>query len=281
MSDSGWLEVARGVFQRRYDPMEVSVVVVVGPTGLTVVDTRNNPAEAAEVIRDVALRFDSPIVAVVNTHAHYDHSFGNQAFAALPEVVIYGHHRIPRHFADYEGPRLTAVQADPSLEPDKRWADVTLTPPTILIDSPRLVAPGGRVLELIPLDPGHTDTDLAIFIPDCRVWLLGDVIEESGPPMFGSGSFPLAWPGVLTELLRAIEPGDVIVPGHGSVVDRDFVVHQTRRLQVVSDSIRSSHAAGTTLEDLPDDHELFATWPRTMLESAFAQGPAHPPAPST
>jgi glyoxylase-like metal-dependent hydrolase (beta-lactamase superfamily II) len=272
MTASGWLEVGRGVFQRRYDPMDVSVVVIVGPTGLTVVDTRNNPAEAEAVIRDVAARFDRPIVAVVNTHAHYDHTFGNQSFAALPELVIHGHHGIPRHFAEYEGPRLAAVQADPALEPDKSWADVVLTPPATLVSAPVVLVAGGRRIELIPLDPGHTDTDLAVFIPDGRVWLLGDIVEESGPPMFGSGSFPLDWPTVLTTLLRAIEPGDVIVPGHGAVVDRDFVVRQTAALQQVADTIRSCAAAGTTLDDLPEDHDLFALWPAVMLESAFTRG---------
>jgi glyoxylase-like metal-dependent hydrolase (beta-lactamase superfamily II) len=272
MTESGWLEVGRGVFQRRYDPMDVSVIVIVGPTGLTVVDTRNNPAEAEEVIREVASRFDRPIVAVVNTHAHYDHTFGNQSFAALPGIVIYGHHHIPRHFAEYEGPRLAAVQADPALEPDKSWADVVLTPPLSPVGAPRTVAPGGRRIELIPLEPGHTDTDLAVFIPDGRIWLLGDIVEESGPPMFGSGSFPLDWPTVLTTLLRGIEPGDVIVPGHGAVVDRDFVVRQTAALQNVADTIRSCAVAGTTLADLPEDHDVFALWPPGMLESAFTRG---------
>lgn len=276
MTESGWLEVGPGVFQRRYDPMDVSVVVIVGPAGLTVVDTRNNPAEAGEVIRDVALRFRLPIVAVVNTHAHYDHSFGNQSFAALPGVVLYGHHLIPRHFAQYEGPRLAAVQADPTLEPDKAWADVVLTPPGILVAAPCTVTAGGRPIELIPLGPGHTDTDLVVFVPEGRVWLLGDIVEESGPPMFGSGSFPLAWPGVLAGLLQAIEPGDVIVPGHGAVVDRDFVVRQQEALQNVADTIRSSSAAGTSLDDLPADHDLFALWPKVMLESAFRQGGAQP-----
>jgi hypothetical protein len=32
--------------------------------------------------------------------------------------------------------------------------------------------------------------------------------------------------------------------------------------------------AGSTLEDLPDDHELFGLWPKVMLESAFARGAA-------
>lgn len=274
MTESGWLEVGHGVFHRRYDPMDVSVVVVVGPTGLTVVDTRNNPAEAEEVIRDIARRFDLPIVAVVNTHAHYDHTFGNQSFAALPSVLIYGHHLMPRHFAEYEGPRLTAQQADPSREPDKRWADVVLTPPGELVTARTAVVAGGRTIELIPLEPGHTDTDLAVLVPDCRVWLLGDVIEQSGPPMFGSGSYPLAWPEVLAGLLGVIRPGDVIVPGHGVVVDRDFVERQMAALQTVADTIRSCAAARTSLDDLPDDHALFTLWPRAMLESAFTQGGA-------
>lgn len=273
MTASGWLEVGRGVFQRRYDPMDVSVIVVAGPTGLTVIDTRNNPAEAEEVIRDAADRFGLPIVAVVNTHAHYDHSFGNQSFAALP-ASIYGHHLVPRHFADHEGPRLAAQQADPSREPDKAWAHVVLTPPDVLVAKPLVVAAGGRTIELIPLGPGHTDTDLAVLVPDARVWLLGDVIEESGPPMFGSGSFPLAWPGVLADLLRLIEPGDVVVPGHGAAVDRDFVARQMESLQKVADTIRSCRDAGISLHELPQDHELFTLWPVAMLESAFTQGNA-------
>jgi len=272
MTESGWVEVGRGVFQRRYEPMDVSVIVVVGPAGLTVVDTRNNPAEAEEVIRDVDARFGLPIVAVVNTHAHYDHTFGNQTFATLPSVSIYGHHRIPQHFAAYEGPRLAAQQADPSREPDKDWADVVLTPPDVLVTAPVALMVGGRALELIPLDPGHTDTDLAVLVPDCRVWLLGDVIEESGPPMFGSGSYPFTWPVVLAGLLEAIRPGDIIVPGHGAVVDRDFVVRQMEALQQVADTIRASVTAGTSLEDLPADHDLFGLWPKVMLDSAFARG---------
>jgi len=272
MTESGWVEVGRGVFQRRYEPMDVSVIVVVGPAGLTVVDTRNNPAEAEEVIRDVDARFGLPIVAVVNTHAHYDHTFGNQTFATLSSVPIYGHHRIPQHFAAYEGPRLAAQQADPSREPDKDWADVVLTPPDVLVTAPVALMVGGRALELIPLDPGHTDTDLAVLVPDCRVWLLGDVIEESGPPMFGSGSYPFTWPVVLAGLLETIRPGDIIVPGHGAVVDRDFVVRQMEALQQVADTIRASVTAGTSLEDLPADHDLFGLWPKVMLDSAFARG---------
>ena len=95
-----------------------------------------------------------------------------------------------------------------------------LTPPAVLGDHSLTVELGGRTIELVLLEPGHTDTDLAVHIPDARTWFLGDAIEESGPPMFGSGSYPLNWANALTALLPSIQDGDTVVPGHGHVVTR-------------------------------------------------------------
>jgi glyoxylase-like metal-dependent hydrolase (beta-lactamase superfamily II) len=275
MNGSAWSEVAGDVFQRRYDPLDVSVVAIVGETGVTVVDTRNNPAEADEIVHDVEERFARPIVAVVNTHAHYDHTFGNERFTREPGfsgVPIYGHALIPRHYEEFEGPRLAAVQADPGREPDKQWAEVRLTPPTELVHTPVTLHPGGRTIELVPIAPGHTDTDLAVFVPDARVWLLGDVIEESGPPMFGSGCFPLGWPGALDELLERIEPGDAIVPGHGAVVDRDFVVRQADHLRGVAELVRAAHAENAPAEEVDLPAGLLTLWPEPFLRSALKAG---------
>ena len=48
-----------------------------------------------------------------------------------------------------------------------------------------------------PALPGHTDTDLVVHVPDADTWVVGDVIEASGSPMFGSGCYPLEFPGSL------------------------------------------------------------------------------------
>ncbi|MBK4346750.1 MBL fold metallo-hydrolase [Lacisediminihabitans changchengi] len=270
MSSSAWTEIADGVSQRRYDPEDVSIVAIVGTSGVSVIDTRNNPAEGEEMIADVEHEFGLPIVAVINTHAHYDHTFGNQVFAARG-IPIYGHYRIAAHHADYEAPRVAAAQADPAREPGQSWADVVLTAPTVLISEPSTVDLGGRAVELIPIDPGHTDTDIAVFVPDVRVWALGDVIEQSGPPMFGSGSFPLLWPDAVARLLDSISSSDPIIPGHGTVVDRDFVERQIDQLAAVAHAIRSRHAAGLSVAAAVAEGGL-ELWPAWMLESAFARG---------
>ncbi len=273
-SDRGWTQVGDGVFQRRYPPLDLSVGVVLGPAGATVVDTGGTLGEAGAILRDVSEAFQLPVVAAINTHAHYDHVFGNQVFAALG-IPVYGHHRIPAHFAAHEGPRLAAVLADPLREPDKEWDGVELTPPSVLIRSALEVDLGGRALELIPIDPGHTDTDLAVLIPDCRTWFLGDVIEESGPPMFGSGSYPLAWPAALRSLMREMRAGDTIVPGHGAAVDRDFVDRQEQRLRAVADEIRRRYAPGLASDEVDVPDSLLDQWPERFLRSAFREGFAH------
>ena len=273
-SDRGWTQVGDGVFQRRYPPLDLSVGAILGPTGVTVVDTGGTLDEAGAILRDVRDAFRLPVVAAVNTHAHYDHAFGNQVFDALG-IPIYGHQRIPAHFSAYEGPRLTAVLADPAREPDKEWSGVELTPPSVLIGSALEIDPGGRAVELIPIDAGHTDTDLAVLVPDCRTWFLGDVIEESGPPMFGSGSYPLGWPAALRSLMREMRAGDTIVPGHGAAVDRDFVDRQEQLLRAVADEIRRLYAPGLASDEVELPDSLLDRWPERFLRSAFREGFAH------
>jgi glyoxylase-like metal-dependent hydrolase (beta-lactamase superfamily II) len=233
-----WTELADGVFHHRYDPLDVSVCLVRGEDGLLLVDTRCNPREAEQIVTDAAALTTLLIRWVVNTHAHYDHTFGNQRFAA--EAQIYGHARIPAHFDAYEQPRLDAWAADPAAEPQHDWDGVRPTPPTHLIAAPTCLDLGGREVRLIPLQPGHTDTDMVVQVPDADVWIVGDVVEESGPPMYGSGSFPLEWPDVLDRLADLLGVRSVVVPGHGRPVDRDFVVRQAGTLRRVADAITAS-----------------------------------------
>lgn len=246
-----WTVVAEGVHQRRGGPFDLSVVVVEGDAGVLVVDAGGDPGEGAEILADVRARFDRPILGLVNTHAHFDHTFGNQAFrTAGADVPIHGHASVARHFELYEGPRLAAWRADPSREPERTWADVALVPPTHPVRSSTELDLGGRTLLLLPQPPAHSDTDLVLFVPDARVWVLGDLVEESGPPMYGSGCYPLEWPAVLDTLVADMREGDLVVPGHGAVVDRAFVARQSRDLRMIADRLVDAHARGVSADDV-------------------------------
>jgi glyoxylase-like metal-dependent hydrolase (beta-lactamase superfamily II) len=241
----GWDEVADGVFQRRYNPLDVSVCVIRGADGLAVVDTRSSPQQADVIRADLRELGSQPVRWVINTHAHYDHSFGNQRFGRASDlnVPIYGHVRVPAHLDRYERHMLADWIARGE-EPVEEWREVVITPPTELVGDRYVLDLGDRAVELLHLGRGHTDNDLLLRIPDAAVWLAGDVIEESGPPCYGSGCFPFDWPQTVTRLLGLTDDGDVLVPGHGAPVDPAFVRAQQGQLAAVADLIRELHASG-------------------------------------
>lgn len=265
---SGWVEVADGVFQRRYDPLDISVCVVRGRGGLLLVDTRSSPRQADEIRSHLRELANDPVVGVVNTHAHFDHTFGNQRFTTVP---IYGHVLVPEHLEAYERPMLAEWVARRE-EPVDEWAEVEITPPTVLVgDQYRLVV-GDRVVELLHLGRGHTDNDIVVNIPDASTWIVGDLVEESGPPMYGSGCFPLDWPATCTALAGRLEGSDVVVPGHGRPVTRDFVVEQRLQLAQVAALITELHAARVPLGEALEAGAGRWALPQEGLDQAISAG---------
>ncbi len=154
-------------------------------------------------------------------------------------ATIYGHRLLPVHHETYERPML---------ERDE-FRDVVLTPPSELVDEHQVLDLGDRGVDLVHLGRGHTDNDLLLHVADVDVWLVGDVVEESGPPMYGSGSFPLDWPDTVAALLERLQPATTVVPGHGAPVGREFVEAQQRDLRTVADLIRELYAAGVPAAD--------------------------------
>ncbi len=255
-----WEEVADGVFRRRYQPHDVSVCVVRGTGGLLVCDTRSSHRQADEIRADLKELGALPVRWVVNTHAHFDHSFGNARFGPDSDLgaPIYAHERVPAHLDAYERPMLAELIAAGE-EPVDEWREIVITPPTVLVGEKMTLDLGGPAAELLHLGRGHTDNDLLLYLPASGVWLVGDLVEESGPPVYGSGSFPLDWPGTIGRLRAALREGDVLVPGHGAVVDAAFLAAQHEQLAAAAALVRDLHAAGVPAEQA--EAEAGDRWP--------------------
>ena len=74
---------------------------------------------------------------------------------------------------------------------------------------------------------GHTDHDLIVVVPgDPTVVFCGDLVEESGDPVIGPDSLLAEWPATLDAVLASGGQDARYVPGHGAVVDADFVRRQ-------------------------------------------------------
>jgi glyoxylase-like metal-dependent hydrolase (beta-lactamase superfamily II) len=237
--------VAAGIFRRRYQPHDVSVCVVRGADGLLVCDTRSSHRQADEIRADLTELGRQPVRWVVNTHAHFDHSFGNARFGPGSDLgaPIYAHERVPAHLDAYERPMLAELIAAGE-EPVDEWREIVITPPTVLVGDQMTLDLGGTAAELLHLGRGHTDNDLLVHLPASGVWLVGDLVEESGPPAYGPDSFPLDWPATITRLQAALVEGDVLVPGHGAAVGAAFLAAQHEQIAAVAALITELHAAG-------------------------------------
>ncbi len=100
--------------------------------------------------------------------------------------------------------------------------------------SVRVLDLGDRQVELAHPGRGHTAGDAVIRVPDADVLLAGDLVEESGDPAYGVDCHPLDWPGTLDVVLNLVGRDTVVVPGHGALVDRDFVEQQRQDVAITA-----------------------------------------------
>lgn len=266
VESSGWSEIGRGCFLRRYPSFDVSVGVVVGSAGLLVIDTRASLREADELLADLRRLSDAPVRWVVDTHWHFDHCFGNGRFT---DAVVYGHETVPATLAARaDEVRAELARRSPGWARD--MAELTLVPPTRTFSSVATVDLGDRVVELVHPGRGHTDGDVVVRVPDADVVYVGDLVEESGPPAYGDDSYPLEWPATLDVVAGLLTPRTAVVPGHGAVVDQAFVVNQRGDIQLVAQTIRRLAAEGVPIDQVWDAAEW--PYPHDALEEAVRRG---------
>ncbi|WP_432479678.1 MBL fold metallo-hydrolase [Nocardioides sp. GXQ0305] len=264
-------EVASRVWVARYEWFDANVTVLGGDRGLLVVDTHGSTAAGRTVVDDVSRLGAGEVVGVVNTHWHFDHTFGNEAFReAWPAAPVTAHEDAADELAR-RGEEIRQRYAD---SPDDPHRDEVLATRVVLPDdtfsSARVLDLGDRAVELVHPGRGHTAGDLVVRVPDADVLLAGDLVEESAPPAYGSDCFPLEWPLSLDIVLGLTTSGSVVVPGHGAPVDRDYVEVQRNEIGIVAETVRDLASRG-----VPAAGAIGAAdwpWEPGLLEQAVVRG---------
>lgn len=215
----GWEPLALGVARRRLPGVDATTGMVRGARGVLVVDTGGTLREGAEIARSVRAAAGRPVSYAVLTHAHWDHCLGTPAF---PGAGVVGHRGITARL-DPEDLAADAVRCGVAPAVAREAADA-LVRPDLLVDGVLVIDLGGVTVTLFHPGPAHTDHDLAVVVrSDRTVVFCGDLVEESGPPQAGPDASPEHWPAALDRLLAEGGGDALYVPGHGAVVDADFV----------------------------------------------------------
>jgi cyclase len=216
-------------------------VIVVGDEAVLVVDSGASPGGARRLIEAVRTVSDKPIRYLVDTHFHFDHAFGNSAFA--PETTLISHEatrlllgpdalegRTYRGFADGIPGRVQELRAQAAAEaaPDKRreiearaasleaygreLATVTLAPPRVAFSEHAVVDLGNHEVQLVYVGRGHTAGDALVFLPRERVLCSGDYFN--GYLGYMGDAYVDEWADGLDRLAQL--DFETVVAGHGA-----------------------------------------------------------------
>jgi glyoxylase-like metal-dependent hydrolase (beta-lactamase superfamily II) len=155
-------------------------------------------------------------VALLATHVDFDHVLGRMAFPDLSLGV-----------AESSMLRVRAQpgEAQRELRDQDERAYVVRPRPLSLGQTQSLPVPGrlglgDQELELHATG-GHTSDGMAVFAPWMGVLVVGDHLSPVEIPMISPGGSVADYRSTLAALSSVIERADTVVPGHGSVLDRD------------------------------------------------------------
>lgn len=193
---------------------EVETFALLTRRYFVLIDTTATPETAAAILAAVRPSLDGRQLLVVNTHADYDHAWGNAVFAG-PDAILLA--PIIAHEKARE--RLASQQAHDDLakrqRENPRFASVRLVAPTLTFVDTLKIHGGDLTLELLPT-PGHTADHISIWIPELRLLLAGDAAEHPFPYVHAAADLPI----LLASLRRLVDLHPALVlPCHGETTD--------------------------------------------------------------
>ena len=247
-------EVAPGLFFQ-YHHQESNNAWLVTDEGVLVIDSRQHPKRAEELLAAIRKTTDKPIKYVINTHAHGDHYFGNPVFKREGAVFI-AHRDTAIMMKTHHGHEMKRRQG--YFKQRKYDAgEVQLLLPDLTFDSKMSITLGGREIELLYLGPGQNPGDTLVHFPKERV------IFSGGPFSKNSWPNPQFTPSMASwiDLLRKIAAMDVdkYLGGHGDIGNKQDVLNEAQMLADFDTGMRAAVKKGMSREEIYKS-ELFAKY---------------------
>ena len=255
-----------------------NAAVIVTNDGVVVVDSHSKPSAAKFVYQQIQKVTNTPVKKIVNTHFHWDHWQGNEAYGSGVEVISSAQTKenltnpdagvggvafiekqlnaLPAEIQKLkdEATKAPNAQAKANIENNLRQAEAYLEElkrmkpplPTRTVSKTESVMVGGREIQLQMLGRGHTNGDLYIYLPKEKIVMTGDACVD-WMPYFGD-SYPEDWATTLAQ----VEKLDFthVIPGHGEPMTKQHLSFFRSYVADFVAAMKKGVADGASLDEL-------------------------------
>ena len=232
---------------------------VVTNDGVVVIDTPMVPSDAKKWAAEASKH--GPIRYVINTEPHGDHYSGSYYFGG----TVIGHEgtrkvALAAKIEDMKGMLQRMAPDSPPLDEDFRYH-----PPDITLSERLTLYLGKHTFELIYM-PGHTPSQVSVYVPEEKVVFCSDNINLATPVLFDS--LPYEW----LESLKKYQELDVdkVVPGHGDVCRKSCFSEMSNIIHTWIDTVADAIAKGMSLEEAQDKLPLAEQFSQMPKEGPMA-----------
>jgi len=219
---------------------------IVGHDGVAVIDTGGSITVGQRLRAAIRAITDKPILYVIFTHGHPDHTLGAAAFFEDKPIYV-GHRNLPGVLATHGEDYLRAAR---QLVGDANFAGTEIVAPTLLVEGAREIDLGGRRLKLESWPSGHTNADLTIADEATDALFLGDLLFYGHIPALDGNL--RGWLENLQQLKQ--RPIKLVVPGHGpaSMAWPEAAEAEEAYLRRLRDDVGQALRKGETMRQAAD-----------------------------
>jgi glyoxylase-like metal-dependent hydrolase (beta-lactamase superfamily II) len=243
-----------------FEGMEVDAYVVLGASHVVVLDTLLNPADVAGMLAALGPALAVKQLLCVNSHADWDHVWGNGYFRHTRPAPLIAHERCRQRLLDPEAlTRLERYQQE-----TRAFDGVVVVPPTLTFTTQMTIADEELSIELLHA-PGHCRDQIVAWLPALRLLLGFDAIEWPLPCIEESACAADMLPTL--QRLAALNPLHVLC-SHGNVASPAQIQENLTYFQEIERRARQLLATR-----LPATHELEQA--ATLINYPFDEAIAH------
>lgn len=199
--------------------VEPTIGFVLTKEGVVVVDAGNSPDHARRALDALQHVTDLPIRYVINTHRHWDHTFGNQVFGAPVIAHAFTKRKMLANMRDDWAPGQImnwvsnwVLKMVPTLRLEQ-FAGLRLVLPEITFTGKLELELGSMHFRLLYAGGGHTRDSVIIHLPTEKILFLSDALYPNP-----EGKITKLAP--LCARLERLE-AETLIPGHEMPYERE------------------------------------------------------------